>query len=896
WDGRNYLVVWSDRRSGETFDIYGTRISPEGRVMDKEGIVISGAPADQYYPSVAWNGKVHLVTWMDMRGREESAAIYGARITPEGRVLEPEGLPIATSPEFHAVPFVIAKGEEFLVLWEREKKVTHKDVYAVRLDSSGQILDPEPIGIITEFEHQSQVSVSTDGQRYFIVWMDYRNGIPFEGEIYARFLDFSTAQPHSSALMSSEGDGRLGPFLIHQISIHPKNPGIIYAATSHYGILKSEDKGQEWVLFNQGLKSYTHRAIVVHPTKPEILYTGSWGGGMSKSSDGGRSWQEINTNLGDTAVTAIVLHPKNPEDVYVVSESGVFRSRNGGMQWESISQGLNRSSDEAFQTLLILPVKPHAMYLGSSEGIYQWDEESEKWVVVRKIAGENITTLNYSKGSKTLYAGTLASGFLQSVDEGKNWERVPGVDTFWIREIVFDPANPDIIYLAMKGQGILKSTDQGKSWQLQNNGLPDIAIQSLAMAPDDHKTLYAGTYEDGIFVSRNAGESWEGARSIPWLTSVEVMNSLPVDEDMRSPEDIEMIVHSPSVAEHAYLSEDKEMMPPPAFVKCNRCHGWTDPFLNLRRTYWRVPANTRDWGFTVKHRMGQRSGLTQKEEEEIIEFLERYSRRGPQQESLKSGHPALEFPREAVQRICSQCHGLEVNGHCLAGDCSKGEGVHRTGGRQWTFVVDWMRSMGARMDDQEQRRITDYLTETYPAKPYPLAWEKAATLSGGGWNVTSLTTMGSHIYAGTEGGGRIYRSADGMDWEEVCNTGEYTVYGITEFKGAYFAGANSPVPEIWKSLDGKEWSKRAVLPEDQEGILSMGVFKDYLYAGTGRGKIYRSPDGERWEEVATLKEVEEPHWVRFIIEFKDELYVGTQPGLLYRSRDGKEWIEIGEPI
>src|SRR3990172_4834111 len=145
WDGRNYLVVWSDKRSGETFDIYGTRISPEGKVMDPKGIVISQAPADQYYPSIAWNGKVHLVAWMDMRGREESAEIYGTRITPEGRVLEPEGLPIAATPEFHAVPFVIAKGEEFLVLWEREKKVTHKDIYAVRLDSSGQILDPEPI-------------------------------------------------------------------------------------------------------------------------------------------------------------------------------------------------------------------------------------------------------------------------------------------------------------------------------------------------------------------------------------------------------------------------------------------------------------------------------------------------------------------------------------------------------------------------------------------------------------------------------------------------------------------------------------------------------------------------------------------------------------------------------
>ncbi len=196
------------------------------------------------------------------------------------------------------------------------------------------------------------------------------------------------------------------------------------------------------------------------------------------------------------------------------------------------------------------------------------------------------------------------------------------------------------------------------------------------------------------------------------------------------------------------------------------------------------------------------------------------------------------------------------------------------------------------MNDHEQRIITEYLTKTYPAKPYPLDWAKVVTLPGHGWNITSLASIGSYIYAGTEGSGKIFRSSDGKDWKEVGNTNEYRVYGITKFKGSYFAGTDTPGAEIWKSADGKSWERIAALPDHQSGIISIGSFKGNLYAGTTEGRVYRSPDGKAWELAAILKELDEPHWVRFIIEFKGMLYVGTERGYLYRSLDGSHWEEI----
>ena len=92
------------------------------------------------------------------------------------------------------------------------------------------------------------------------------------------------------------------------------------------------------------------------------------------------------------------------------------------------------------------------------------------------------------------------------------------------RVLVIDPVQPYILYTGGVSGGIWKSKTAGLSWEPIGDDLANIALNALVMDPHDRNVLYAGTGEgyfrehvrgtalplrgDGIFVTRDAGETW----------------------------------------------------------------------------------------------------------------------------------------------------------------------------------------------------------------------------------------------------------------------------------------------------------------------------------------------------------------------------------------------------
>jgi hypothetical protein len=178
FDGTNHFVVWQDKRGGSNYDIYGARVSVGGSVLDGGGVAISMAANDQKLPAVAFDGTNYLVVWTDYRNGSNSADIYGTRVSISGTVLDPDGIAICTAASYQGDPSVAFGGTNYLVVWTDRRNfwVSYDDVYGARVSVDGTVLDAQGIVISTQAYNQSEPAVAFDGTNYFVVWYDLRSG------------------------------------------------------------------------------------------------------------------------------------------------------------------------------------------------------------------------------------------------------------------------------------------------------------------------------------------------------------------------------------------------------------------------------------------------------------------------------------------------------------------------------------------------------------------------------------------------------------------------------------------------------------------------------------------------------------------------------------------------
>ena len=172
FDGTNYLVVYSDFRSGDSKDIYACRVTPGGDVLDPQGIAICSLPNWQGIPVVAWGDSSWLVVWGDLRTGDFD--ISGARISPAGEVLDPQGIAICRRSQVQVFPDVAWNGSNWLVAWHDFRRYQY-DIYGARVDKQGAVLDTG-IAICTENQGQYYPAIAAADTTALVVWNDSRSG------------------------------------------------------------------------------------------------------------------------------------------------------------------------------------------------------------------------------------------------------------------------------------------------------------------------------------------------------------------------------------------------------------------------------------------------------------------------------------------------------------------------------------------------------------------------------------------------------------------------------------------------------------------------------------------------------------------------------------------------
>lgn len=241
---------------------------------------------------------------------------------------------------------------------------------------------------------------------------------------------------------------------IEDLAVDPKNPHTFYAAFA--GIFKSEDRGKNWV---QVYNMPTVLSIVVDPSNPQIIYAGHQMEGIIQSTDVGKTWHNV---LRTHFVTSLLVQPGG--DVFAASGSGLYKTSDRGKNWEKLS--------DTFLLSLINHPSDSSVIYGTSSGnsagteqVLRSDDAGRTWSVMLKVTAKEPT--------KAILA-----------------PKVP---------LAVASNTPSTIYVGTISSGIMKSTDGGKTWSDFNNGLPNVAIISLAVDPKDSRIVFAGTESGEVF-------------------------------------------------------------------------------------------------------------------------------------------------------------------------------------------------------------------------------------------------------------------------------------------------------------------------------------------------------------------------------------------------------------
>jgi hypothetical protein len=185
-DGTDYLVAWLDQRNSRS-GIYAARVrGSDGGVVDPNGLMVSSDVNSQDAPSVALGGGTYLVTWGDLRNRDNGGFwdVYGGRVRAvDGVTLAETSTQLSMRTGDEQSPRVASDGRDFLVVWSHfTSNTTGYDVYGVRVrGSDGQVLGGSFL-ISDATGNQMEPSVAFGNGYYLVTWSDARNDA---GDIYA---------------------------------------------------------------------------------------------------------------------------------------------------------------------------------------------------------------------------------------------------------------------------------------------------------------------------------------------------------------------------------------------------------------------------------------------------------------------------------------------------------------------------------------------------------------------------------------------------------------------------------------------------------------------------------------------------------------------------------------
>lgn len=315
------------------------------------------------------------------------------------------------------------------------------------------------------------------------------------------------------------------------LAIAPSAPNVLYAAVQDQlsggggadgrllGIYKTTNGGTTWVRTSAtgadcASQCWYNLVIAADPRDPEIVYFG--GVLLYRSDNGGVQFSNI---LRDIHVDqhAIMFDPRNPDRLFVGNDGGIYRSTNGGASWVSLNTNL--AITQFYAGIALHPTDP-AFALGGTQdnGTLEYSGV-DTWSIV--LGGDGgYTAIDYqnplySWAETQWSAGSGFSGPRLRIGPGQFGARkVNGIDlndrAQFIPPLVMDPTDPAVLYFGTFR--VYRTSNRGDFWAPISTDLSrggNGRITSIAPSRSDPSTIWAGTNDGAVQVTRNGGATWD---------------------------------------------------------------------------------------------------------------------------------------------------------------------------------------------------------------------------------------------------------------------------------------------------------------------------------------------------------------------------------------------------